>query len=100
MKIDGQAHYLWRAVDHEGAVLEAYITKKRDKASALKFLQKVMKRYGKPKEAATDCLASYGAAMREVGHHSRQVPGRQVNNRAETSHLLFRRMERAMSRFR
>ena len=47
-KIRGERHYLWRAVDHEGEVLESYVTKKRDKVSALKFLEKAMKRYGNP----------------------------------------------------
>ena len=46
VKINGERHYLWRAVDHEGEVLESYVTKKRDKKAALKFMKKVMRRYG------------------------------------------------------
>jgi putative transposase len=65
VKINGETHYLWRAVDHEGEVLESFVTKTRDKASALKFLKKAMKRYGRPEEVVTDRLRSYGAAMRE-----------------------------------
>ncbi len=57
-----EQHYLWRAVDHEGEVLESYVTKRRDKAAALAFLKKAMKRYGKPKVIVTDRLASYKAA--------------------------------------
>ena len=100
VKINGETHYLWRAVDHEGEVLESFVTKKRDKASALKFLKKAMKRYGKPQEVVTDRLRSYRAAMRELGNAERQITGRHENNRAENSHLPFRRRERAMSRFR
>ena len=100
VKINGQTHYLWRAIDHEGEVLESYVTKTRDKASALKFLKKAMKRYGRPKEVVTDRLRSYGAAMREIGNAGRQITGRHENNRAENSHLPFRRRERAMVRFR
>ncbi len=100
VKINGQTHYLWRAVDHEGEVLESYVTKTRDKASALKFLKKAMKRYGSPQEVVTDRLRSYGAAMRELGNANRQATGRHENNRAENSHLPFLRRERAMARFR
>ena len=100
VKINGVQHYLRRAVDHEGEVLESFVTKKRDKASALKFLKKAMKRYGSPQVIVTDKLASYGAAMTEIGNIDRQEVGRHLNNRAENSHLPFRRRERAMLRFR
>ncbi|MEM7005409.1 MAG: IS6 family transposase [Pseudomonadota bacterium] len=100
VKIRGETHYLWRAIDHEGEVLESYVTKTRDKAAALKFLRKAMKRYGSPKTIVTDRLLSYGAAMKEIGIIERQEVGRHLNNRAENSHLPFRRRERAMLRFR
>ncbi|MGX6647860.1 IS6 family transposase [Maricaulaceae bacterium MS644] len=100
VKINGETHYLWRAVDHEGEVLESFVTKKRDKASALKFLKKAMKRHGRPEEVVTDRLRSYRAAMNEIGNAARQITGRHENNRAENSHLPFRRRERAMARFR
>ena len=100
VKIRGETHYLWRAVDHEGEVLEAYVTKKRDKAAALKFLRKAMKRYGNPQVVVTDKLRSYGAAMKEIGNLKRRETGRHLNNRAENSHQPFRRRERVMSRFR
>lgn len=100
VKIRGETHYLWRAVDHEGEVLEAYVTKKRDKAAALKFLRKAMKRYGNPQVVVTDKLRSYGAAMKDIGNVRRRETGRHLNNRAENSHQPFRRRERAMSRFR
>lgn len=100
VKINGERHYLWRAVDHEGEVLESYVTKRRNKRAALKFLKKVMKRYGQPELVVTDRLRSYGAAMREIGNAEKQTTGRYLNNRIENSHLPFRRRERAMSRFR
>ena len=100
VKINGETHYLWRAVDHEGEVLESYVTKRRNRKAALKFLRKSMKRYGNPEFIVTDKLRSYGAAMKVIGNASRQETGRWQNNRAENSHLLFRRRERAMQRFR
>ena len=100
VKINGETHYLWRAVDHEGEVLETYVTKRRDRKAALKFLRKLMKRYGSPKVIVTDRLRSYSAAMKVIGNANRQAVGRWKNNRAENSHLPFRRRERAMLRFR
>jgi putative transposase len=100
VKIRGETHCLWRAVDHEGEVLEAYVTKKRDKDAALKFLRKAVKRYGNPQVVVTDKLRSYGAAMKDIGNVRRRETGRHLNNRAENAHQPFRRRERAMSRFR
>lgn len=93
-------HYLWRAVDHEGEVLESYVTKTRDKSAALRFLKKALKRHGKAEKIVTDRLRSYPAAMRDLGNLDRREMGRHLNNRAENSHLPFRRRERAMLRFR
>ena len=59
VRINGETYYLWRAVDHEGEVLEAFVTKKRDRNAALRFLRKAMKRYGRPKVMVTDRLRSY-----------------------------------------
>ena len=100
VKTNGERHYLWRAVDHEGEVLESYVTKTRDKKAALKFLKKAMRKHGSPEVIVTDGLASYGAALKEIGAAERQETGRWLNNRAENSHLPFRRRERAMLRFR
>mgnify|MGYP000990727067 CR=1 FL=1 len=100
VKINGETHYLWRAVDHEGEVLESFVTKRRDRRAALKFLKKTMKRYGNPEVIVTDRLKSYGAAMKVIGNARRRMTGRRLNNRAENSHLSFRRRERAMLRFR
>ena len=100
VKINGERHYLWRAVDQEGEVLESYVTKKRDKSAALAFLKKALKRHGRAEAIVTDGMRSYPAAMRELGSLERCEMGRWLNNRAENSHFPFRRRERAMQRFR
>ena len=100
VRINGETHYLWRAVDHEGEVLEVFATKHRDRRAALKFLKRAMKRYGRPKVIVTDRLRSYGAAMKVIGIEDRQLCGQWLNNRAENSHQPFRRREGAMARFR
>ena len=100
VKVNGEQHYLWRAVDHKGEILESFVTKTRDKKAALKFLKKAMRKHGCPEVFVTDLLRSYGAALKEIGAADRQETGRWMNNRAENSHLPFRRRERAMLRFR
>ena len=100
VKINGERHYLWRAVDHEGEVLEAVVTKRRNKHAALKFLRKLTKRFGHAVEIVTDRFASYKAALHELGATDKQRTGRWLNNRVENSHLPLRRRERAMQRFR
>jgi putative transposase len=77
-----------------------FVSAKRDKKAALKFLRKSMKHHGRPHILVTDRLRSYGAALKEIGAADRQETGRWANNRAENSHLPFRRRERAMLRFR
>jgi putative transposase len=98
VRINGKMFYLWRAVDHEGKVLEVFATKRRDRHAALAFLKRVMKRYGRPGTIVTDRLRSYGAAMKEIGNVSSHKCGRWLNNRAENSHQPFRRREGAMAR--
>ena len=100
VRINGETHYLWRAVDHEGEVLEVFATKRRDRRAALKFLKSTMKRYGRPSSIVTERLRSYSAAMKALGNPGRQECGRWLNNRAENSHQPFRRREGAMARFR
>ena len=100
IRINGETHYLWRAVDHEGEVLEVFATKRRDRRAALKFLKRTMKRYGGPRAIVTDRLRSYAAAMKVIGVEDRQICGQWLNNRAENSHQPFRRREGAMARFR
>ena len=100
VKKKGDRHYLWRAVDAEGEVLESVVTKRRNKHAALKLLKKSMKQYGRADKIVTDRLRSYGAALRELGCLTKQETGCWLNNRAENSHQPFRRKERAMQRFR
>ena len=100
VKINGETHYLWRAVDHEGEILESYVTKKRDKEAALRFFKKALRRHGSPVEIITDGLRSYPAALKDLGIDDRREMGRWLNNRVENSHLPLRRRERVMQRFR
>ncbi len=100
VRINGETHYLWRAVDHEGEVLEVFVTKRRDRRAALEFLKRAMKRYGRPWLIVTDRLRSYRAAMTVIGNAANQTCGRWLNNRAENSHQPFRRREGEMANFR
>ena len=72
VRINGVQHYLWRAVDHEGEAPESFATEARDKAPALRFMKKLMKRHRCAKVVTTDGLRSYRAAMKEVGIADRQ----------------------------
>lgn len=83
VKINGVTHYLWRAVDHEGEVLEAYVSRKRDRKTALKFLKKTIKRNGNPHAFMTDKLRAYGAACEDLGMPDNRETGCGINNRAE-----------------
>ncbi len=100
VKINGETHYLWRAVDHEGEVLEAFISKRRNRKAALVVLKKIMKKYGAPKITVTDRLKSYRAAMKTIGNELTQEVGRWKNNRCENSHLPFRPRVYATLKFR
>jgi len=80
-------------------MLESYVTRTRDKAAALAFMKKALKRHGSPAAITTDGLRSYRAAMTQLGNAEKQEIGRYANNRAENSHLPFRRRKRAMLRF-
>ncbi len=100
MRINGEIHYLWRAVDHEDEGLEVFASKRRDRKAALKFPKRTMRRCGRPRAIVTDHLRSYGAAMKVIGNAADQVCGRWLNDRAENSHQPFRRRERAMANFR
>ena len=85
VNITGETRYLWRAVDHEGEVLESFVTEKRDKAAALKFIKRAMKRHGRPGAIVTDGLRSYEAALKELAAADRQEAGRWKNNWVENS---------------
>lgn len=81
-------------------MLESFVTKKRDKAAAVQFFKKTLKRLGKAETIVTDGLSSYKAAMDALGTREKQEIGRWANNRVEKSHLPLRRRERVMLRFR
>jgi putative transposase len=89
VKINGEQHYLWRAVNHEGEVLNCFVSKRRDRNAGLKFLRKLMKRFGQPQVIVNDKLRSYGAAMKVIGSAERQEIGRWLNIRIENSHQPF-----------
>src|SRR5215212_1514136 len=101
IKIAGVKHWLWRAVDQSGMVLDVLVQRRRDKRAAKRLLRKLLKRQGRaPRVMVTDKLPSYGAAKQDL------VPGvehrrhRGLNNRAENSHQPTRRRERQMKRFK
>lgn len=100
IRIKGQSHWLWRAVDANGDVLDILVQSRRNKAAALRFLRKLMKRWGQPRVLVTDKLRSYGAAKAEIapGLEHRQHKG--LNNRSEASHRHTRRREKIMGRFK
>ena len=83
VKINGEIHHLWRAVDHEGEILETFVSKRRDRKVALDFLKNVMKRYGRPHAIVTDRLRAYRAAMKLIGNDRVQKIGRWLSNRCE-----------------
>ena len=99
--IAGKKHWLWRAVDQDGVVLDVLVQSRRDKRAAKRLLRKLLKRQGRaPRVMVTDKLASYPAAKRELipGVEHRRHKG--LNNRAENSHQPTRRRERQMKRFK
>ena len=100
VQINVEMVYLWRAVDHEGEILESFVTRKRDKSAALTFMKKALKRHRKPEAIVTDGLRSYPAAMHELGNNERREVGCWKNNRVKNSHLPVRRRERKMQQFK
>src|ERR1700760_4002709 len=101
IRIAGEKHWLWRAVDRDGTVLDVLVQSRRDKRAAKRLLRKLLKKQGRaPRVLVTDKLASYPAAKKELmpGVEHRQHKG--LNNRAENSHQPTRRRERIMKRFK
>ena len=101
IKINGKTHYLWRAVDQNGMVLDILVTQRRNKAAAKRFFLKLLKglKY-EPRVIITDKLRSYGAALREVLPHVEHRQHKGLNNRAENSHRPTRRREKVMQKFK
>src|SRR5258705_3900422 len=101
VRTDGKRMYLWRAVDHEGEVLDMLVQRRRDKQAALRLMRKLLRKQGfAPKLLTTDKLGSYGAAFRHLQLTCPHEQGLRKNNRAENSHQVVRRRERKMQRFK
>ena len=101
VSINGVQHYLWRAVDQDGNVLDILVQSRRDKGAATKFFRKLLKGLGfVPRVVITDKLASYGAARREVLPSVEHRQHKRLNNRAENAHQPTRERERRMRRFK
>jgi putative transposase len=101
LRINGEQHYLWRAVDQHGVVLDILVQQWRNAAAAKRFFRRLLAglRY-KPRRLVTDGLCSYGVANREVLPEARHRSSRYLNNRAENSHQPTRRRQRQMQRFK
>jgi putative transposase len=101
LTINKERHYLWRAVDQDGNVLDILVQRRRDKHAAKKFFRKLLKGLTYvPRVLITDKLKSYGAAKREIWPGVEHRQHRYVNNRAENSHLPTRQREQRMPRFK
>jgi putative transposase len=101
VKIDGKQHYLWRAVDQDGEVVDVYLQKRRDGAAAKRFFKRLLKKHhDEPRKIVTDKLRSYGVAHRELIPDSIHDTSQYANNRAELSHQPTRVRERGMRRFK
>jgi putative transposase len=101
LKINGVQHYLWRAVDQQGTVIDILVQPKRDRFAAIRFFRKLLRTTGRPPRVIiTDKLRSYGAAKRVVLPRVAHRQSRYLNNRAENSHQPTRQRERRMKRFK
>jgi len=102
--IRGRRHWLWRAVDNEGEVLDFLVQSRRNATAALRLMRKLLKKHGwAPTRITTDKLRSYHVAIRTLGltaEHIDHKPHKRANNRAENSHQPVRRRERKMQRFK
>ena len=101
VRIAGKRMYLWRAVDHEGEILDVLVQRRRDKRAALKLMRKLLRKQGfAPRLVVADKLRSYAAALHDLRHTCRHEQGLRMNNRAENSHQVVRRREPKMQRFK
>ncbi|MDD2862854.1 MAG: IS6 family transposase [Acidiphilium sp.] len=98
--IGGEKHWLWRAVDNRGDVLEILVQKRRDARAARRFLRKLMRRWGQPRVVVTDKLRSYDVALRSDCRSADHRSHKRLNNRIEASHRHTRRREKIMGRFK
>ena len=97
VRIAGKRMYLWRAVDHEGEILDVLVQRRRDRRAAVKLMRK---QGFAPKRVVTDKLRSYGAAFQHLRLSCHHEQGLRHNNRAENSHQVVRRRERKLQRFK
>lgn len=101
VKINGKQHYLWRAVDQDGEVVDVYLQARRDGAAAKRFFRRLLRSHGgEPRKIVTDKLRSYGVAHRKLIPETIHSTEQYVNNRAEQSHEATRVRERGMRRFK
>ena len=101
LRINGEQHYLWRAVDQNGVVLDILVQARRSAAAAKHFFKHLLRNLQyKPRRIVTDGLRSYGVAHRDILPEVRHRQSRYLNNRAENSHRPTRRRERQMQRFK
>ena len=101
VRIAGKRMYLWRAVDHEGEILDMLVQRRRDTQPALRLMRKLLKKQGfAPKLLVTDKPGSYSSAFRQLRLTCPHDQGLRKNNRAENSHQTMRRRERKMQRFK
>jgi putative transposase len=101
VKINGEQHYLWRAVDQDGEVVDVFLQARRDGAAAKRFFKRLLRFHGsEPWKIVTDKLRSYPVAHREVTPDATRVTDQYANNRAEKSHEATRARERGMRRFK
>ncbi len=101
IRIDGQQHYLWRAVDQDGEVVDVYRQNRRDGAAAKRFFKRLLKKHqDEPRKIVTDKLKSYGVAHRKLIPETIHDTSQYANNRAELSHQPTRVRERGMRRFK
>jgi putative transposase len=101
VKIDGKQHYLWRAVDQDGEVVDVYLQKRRDGAAAKRFFKRLLKtHHGEPQKIVTDKLRSYSVAHQKLIPNAIHDTSQYANNRAELSHQPTRVRERGMRRFK
>jgi len=101
VKINGKQHYLWRAVDQDGEVVDVFLQVRRDGTAAKRFFKRLLISHGgEPRKIVTDKLRSYGVAHREMMPETVHITDQYANNRAEQSHEATRERERGMRRFK
>jgi len=101
VKIDGRQHYLWRAVDQDGEIVDVFLQRRRDGKAAKRFFKRLLKVHRmEPRKIVTDKLRSYGVAHRELIPDTIHDTSQYANNRAELSHQPMRVRERVMRRFK